>query len=203
MIHTRLFSVRNVFLFATALALALGPRPLLAADQAWQAQGIIDTTRSPCAKLHSVPVRAVTMGEGFWTERMRTNVEKSIPTLLALLEEHGIVDNFRRLSGRKDVPRRGPLYTDSDLYKWMEAAAYVLAYGDHAELRAKLDAAIDDVLAAQEPSGYLNTYFTGERVKLRFTEMHRGHELYCLGHLLQAGIAYYRATGNRKLLDGL
>jgi DUF1680 family protein len=55
--------------------------------------------------------------------------------------------------------------------------------------------------AAQEPSGYLNTNYVGDKVPLRFTEMYRSHELYCLGHMLQAGIAYYRATGNRRLTD--
>ncbi len=171
-------------------------------NQAWKAEGITNTSASPNAKLHSVPIRAVTMGSGIWSDRMRTNVEDSIPTLLALLEEHGVVDNFRRLSGRKNTGRRGPLYTDSDLYKWMEAAAYVLQSGDRPQLRQTLDKLIDDVLAAQEPSGYLDTYFVGDRAKLRFSEMYRSHELYCLGHLLQAGIAYYRATGDRKLLDG-
>lgn len=171
-------------------------------DLAWKSQGIIHTAASPHAKLHSVPIRAVTMGDGFWSARMKTNVEISIPTMLQLLEEHGVVDNFRRLSGRKRVARKGPLYTDSDLYKWMEAVAYVLQSGDRPELHATLDKLIGDVLAAQEPSGYLNTYYVGERAKLRFMEMQRSHELYCLGHLLQAGIACYRATGDRKLLDG-
>jgi hypothetical protein len=167
-----------------------------------KSRGVIDTTKSPHATLHSVPVEAVKMGDGFWTPRMKVNVERSIPTLLDLMEQHGIVDNFRRLSGRKQVERRGPLYTDSDLYKWMEAVAFVLQSGDSPRLRATLDSLIDEVLAAQEPSGYLNTYYVGERESKRFTEQERGHELYCLGHMLQAGIAYYRATGNRKLLDG-
>jgi hypothetical protein len=141
------------------------------------------------------------MGEGFWSARMRVNLERSIPTLVQLLEEHGVVDNFRRLTGRKNAPRRGPLYTDSDVYKWLEAAAFVLQSGDRRELRGQMDRLIDEVVAAQEPSGYLNTYYVDERERLRFSEMQRGHELYCLGHMLQAAIAYYRATGNRKLLD--
>jgi DUF1680 family protein len=168
----------------------------------WKSEGIINTATSPYAKLHSIPIRAVKMGEGFWSSRMRTNVEQSIPSLLQLLEEHGVVDNFRRLAGRKNVARKGPLYTDSDLYKWMEAVAFVLQSGDNPKLRATLDSLIEEVLAAQEPSGYLNTYYVEERKEKRFTEMQRSHELYCLGHMLQAGIAYYRATGNRQLLDG-
>jgi len=164
--------------------------------------GILDVARSPRAKLRNVPVRAVKMGEGFWTARMKVNVEASIPSLLELLEQHGIVDNFRRLSGRKNVPRRGPLYTDSDIYKWMEAAAFVLQSGDDPKLRATFDRLTDEILAAQEPNGYLNTYWVEERKADRFKRMETGHELYCLGHLLQAAIAYYRATGNRRLLEG-
>ena len=174
---------------------------LMLAAQDWRDQGVLHLDRSPHAKLRSVPVRAVRLGEGFWTPRLRVNVERSIPTLLDLLEQHGVVDNFRRLAGRKPVARRGPLFTDSDLYKWMEAAAFVLQSGDRPDLRATLDRLTDEVAAAQEPSGYLNTWYVDERKDKRFTEQQRGHELYCLGHLLQAGIAYYRASGNRKLLE--
>ena len=100
------------------------------------------------------------------------------------------------------MARRGPLYTDSDLYKWMEAVGFALQSHDDPALRATMDRLIDDVLSAQEPSGYLNTYWVEDRKALRFTELVRSHEEYCLGHLLQAGIAYFRATGNRRLLDG-
>jgi len=165
------------------------------------AQGVLHLDESPYARLKSVPVRAVRMGEGFWAPRMRVNVERSIPTMLQLLEEHGVVDNFRRLTGRKQAPRRGPLYTDSDIYKWIEAAAFVLQSEDRPQLRAQIDALVEEIVAAQEPSGYLNTYYVDERAKLRWSEMQRGHELYCLGHMLQAAIAYARAGGSRRLLD--
>jgi DUF1680 family protein len=168
----------------------------------WKQQPILNLEGSPHAKLQGVPVRAVTLGAGFWEQRRKVNVERSIPTLLDLLESNGVVDNFRRLSGRKHVERRGPLYTDSDLYKWMEAVAFVLQSGDDPRLRATVDRLIDEVLAAQEPGGYLNTYYQDDRKDKRWTEMQRGHELYCLGHMLQAAIAYYRAGGGRRLLDG-
>jgi DUF1680 family protein len=174
---------------------------LPAATADWRTGGIVDVSQSPHAKLHGVPIRAVTMGEGFWAGRRAINVEKSIPTMRAELEEHGIVDNFLRLEGKKNVARRGPLYTDSDLYKWMEATAFVLQSGDDPKLRAQFEQYTGIIAAAQEPSGYLNTYWSEERTAKRFTEMHRSHELYCMGHLLQAAIAYYRATGDRKLLD--
>lgn len=184
--------MRVFFLLAAALT-ALG-------QTAWNEQGIVHTRLSPQAKLHSLPVSAVQLGEGFWEQRRETNRKVSIPTLYQELEGHGILDNFRRLSGAKQVARRGPLYTDSDLYKWMEAVAFEIHSG-HREHEALLKRVISEVLAAQEPSGYLNTYYTGERADQRHTNMAHGHELYCLGHLLQAGVAYYRATGERTLLD--
>jgi DUF1680 family protein len=182
--------------------LALLPSAWPAQPEAWRNQGVLHLDRSPHARLRSVPVRAVRIHDGFWARRRQVNVERSIPTLLQLLEENGVVDNFRRISGRKQAPRRGPLYTDSDLYKWMEAVAFVLQSEDRPALRAQFEQLTDEILAAQEPSGYLNTYYVEERKALRFQEMQRGHELYCLGHLLQAAIAYYRATGSRRLLDG-
>ncbi len=186
-----------MLLFTVLAAAGLLP----AAEPDWKSQGVLHVDASPHVRLHSVPVSAVRLGDGLWADRLRATVDHSIPSLLELLEKNGIVDNFRRLSGRTQAPRRGPLYTDSDLYKWMEAAAFVLQSGDRPELRATLDRLTDEIIAAQEPSGYLNTYYVEDRVRLRFSEQQRGHELYCLGHLLQAGIAYYRATGNRKLLD--
>ena len=117
------------------------------------------------------------------------------------LEKHGTLDNFRRLADKSNAARLGPLYTDSDIYKWLEAAAFFLASGDNPDLHRKVDIAIEVIGAAQEPSGYLNTYYVGEREKLRLTEMFRSHELYCLGHLLQAAIAIQRANGDRRLLD--
>jgi uncharacterized protein len=172
----------------------------------WKKQGVIYLDNSLNARLHPVPVSAVHLGDGFWSARRNVTVERSLPALLQLLEEHGIVDNFRRLSGRKNVPRKGPLYTDSDLYKWIEAASWAIASNetsdfDKQKLRGEIQSLTSDIVAAQEPSGYLNTYYVGDKARLRFTELTRSHEGYCLGHLIQAAIAYYRATGSRALLD--
>src|SRR5579871_6889751 len=101
----------RIFLIACAMP------ALLAAAQAsdWRSQGVVDDTHSPYAKLHGVPVRAVKMGDGFWEARRRVNVQKSIPSMLTELEQHGVIDNFLRLEGKTSAPRRGPLYTDSDI----------------------------------------------------------------------------------------
>jgi DUF1680 family protein len=165
------------------------------------AQPVIDTSKSPKATLHGVPVSAVKMERGFWSPRMQAVSEVSLPTLLQLFEEKGWLDNFRRISGKKDVARRGPLYTDSDVYKWLEAVAFALQSGDNAGLRKSAEAVIEDVAAAQEPSGYINTFYSKENLAQRHKNMRHGHELYCLGHLIQAGIAWQRATGDSKLLN--
>src|SRR6516225_2699854 len=86
-----------------------------------------------------------------------------------------------------------PCFTDSDTYKWIEAVGLFLQSGHQPQLRAQADAYIDDIVAVQEPSGYLNTYWVGDRAKERLLPetMDTGHELYCLGHMIQAAIAYY------------
>jgi uncharacterized protein len=173
------------------------------ADEPWRNQGVIYLDKSPYAKLHTVPVHAVTINDGFWAQRRRVALETSIPTAQQLLEANGYVDNFRRVSKGKDVPRKGPVFTDSDTYKWIEAVGFFLQSSPQPKLRAQADAYIDEIVAVQEPSGYLNTYWVGDRAKERLLPetMDWGHELYCLGHMLQGAIAYYRSTGETKLLD--
>ena len=169
----------------------------------WRDEGVLDLTKSPHAKLRNVPVHAVTILQGFWDQRRETNLHNSIPTLEKLLEVNGRMDNFRRLSGKSTAPQRGPVYSDSDVYKWLEAVGFALQSGNQPDLLALADKIIADVMAAQEPSGYLGTYYVGDRASRRMLpDIQRGgHELYDIGHLLQGAIAYYRATGDRRLLD--
>lgn len=174
-----------------------------AGTDAWRAQGVINLNSSPDAKLKTVPVHAVTIEHGFWGTRRQVALEKSIPSIRKLLEANGYIDNFRRLAEGKKVNRKGPVFTDTDLYKWLEAVAYFLQSGNHPQLRAEADAYINLIVKVQQPNGYLNTYWVGDKAKDRLTpeSMDWGHELYCLGHMSQAAVAYYRATGDRKLLD--
>ncbi|HZR64743.1 MAG TPA: beta-L-arabinofuranosidase domain-containing protein [Terriglobales bacterium] len=170
---------------------------------AWQDQGVINTPNSPFAKLHSVPVRAVTIEEGFWSKRRATNVERSIPTMREELEEHGRMDNFRRLVGKSSEPQKGPYFSDSDIYKWIDAVGWALQSDSLPELRRKTESMIREVVAVQEPDGYLNTYYQNDRVSLRMSQHDQevGHEMYCLGHMIQGSIGYYRATGDATLMD--
>ena len=206
---------RRKFVASTVSAAAISSRPAGGAfarilepsgaldSPTWKDQGILNLTKSPYAKLRNVPVRAVTVTSGFWAQRRETNVNRSIPSMEKLLEANGRMDNFLRLAGKSDAPQRGPVYSDSDVYKWTEAVGFVVQSGDRPNLRALSNKIIADVASAQEPSGYLGTYYVRERASQRMTpEVQRwGHELYDIGHLLQGAIAYYRATGDRRLLD--
>ena len=169
----------------------------------WRDRGVIDLNRSRYAKLHTVPVRAVTLHDGFWQDRRKANVSQSIPTMHALLEEHGRMDNFRRLCGKSSVAQRGRYYSDSDVYKWTEAASFAEQSGDTELFQERIDVIADLVRSVQEPSGYLNTYYVDDRVNLRMTQQAQmvGHELYNIGHLIQGAVAQYRATGDERLLD--
>ena len=169
----------------------------------WKNEGVLFLDKSPYAKLHNVPVQAVTITEGFWGVRRETNVEKSIPSMERLLEANGRMNNYLRLAGQSEVSQHGPVYSDSDVYKWIEAVGFALQSGDRPQLHALANRIIEEVVAVQEPSGYLNTYYVGDRAKDRMEpEVQRtGHELYNLGHMIQGAIAFYRATGDRTLLD--
>jgi uncharacterized protein len=178
--------------------------PVALSDAAgWKDQGIENLARSPHAKLRNIPVRAVTITSGFWAQRREVNVARSIPTMHDLMESNGRMNNFRRLAGKSNVAQSGPLFSDSDVYKWIDAVGFVLQSGDRPEVRASAEKIIEEVVAVQEPSGYLNTYYQDDRKSLRMLPQTQttGHELYCIGHMVQAGITYYRATGDRKLLD--
>jgi uncharacterized protein len=175
------------------------PAPL---DPDWGTAGVIATRHSPYAKLKSVPVQAVTIEHGFWSKRRATNVSSSIPSMRQELLDHGRMDNFLRLAGKSQASQRGPVYSDSDIYKWIEAAGFVLQTSPSPELRGQIDAMIRDVVAVQEPSGYLNTYYVDDHKsdRMLWKTQTTGHELYNIGHLLQGAIAYYRATGDPTLL---
>ncbi|MBO5256669.1 MAG: glycoside hydrolase family 127 protein, partial [Clostridia bacterium] len=116
------------------------------------------------------------------------------------------IDNFRNAAellrtGEKTGDFYGMVFQDSDVAKWLEAAAYSLVVRPDAELEARIDELCDLIAAAQEEDGYLNTFFTLKRPDKKFTNLLEAHELYCAGHMMEAAVGLYEATGNRKLLD--
>jgi len=183
--------------------LAISPQQASVDNPGFKDQAVENLVKSPHAKLRNIPVHAVTIQSGFWSPRREINVSKSIPSMHDLLEAHGRMDNFRRLVGKSNAEQHGPVFSDSDVYKWTEAVGFALQSGDLPDLRAKAEQAINEVVAVQEPSGYLNTYYVDDHKPLRMQTQTQttGHELYNIGHMLQGAIAYYRATSDRKLLD--
>lgn len=161
---------------------------------------VVETTRSPFARLHPVSVTGVRLRDAFWEPRRRINRTETLTQQLDQCEATGRLDNFRRAAGLLDVPFQGRYFNDSDVYKWVEAAAWSLATDPDPALAARLNGVIETIAAAQEADGYLNTYFTFGRAAERWTDLRILHELYCAGHLIQAAVAHHRATGSDTLL---
>ena len=113
----------------------------------------------------------------------------------------GAIANLRIAAGRAEGAFTGFLFQDSDVYKWLEAVAYILMKEDAPELRAHADEAVELIAAAQMDDGYLDTYFQLNGIERRFKRLSQSHELYVMGHYIEAGIAYWQATENRLALE--
>ena len=111
------------------------------------------------------------------------------------------IENFRIAAGLSSGTYYGMPFQDSDLYKWLEAAAYAVEITRDPSLEQKADEVCDLIAKAQCADGYLNTYYTLREPAHRFTNLQQGHELYCAGHFFEAAVAYFRATGKRSILE--
>ncbi|MBR2824648.1 MAG: glycoside hydrolase family 127 protein, partial [Clostridia bacterium] len=111
------------------------------------------------------------------------------------------VRNFRIAAGLESGTHEGFVFQDSDLYKWIEGAAYSLSWHPDPELEKKIDSAVSLIAAAQQPDGYLDTYYIIGGLENRWTNLRDHHELYCAGHLIEAAVAYFQITGKRALLE--
>ncbi|OCT15490.1 hypothetical protein A8709_15555 [Paenibacillus pectinilyticus] len=111
------------------------------------------------------------------------------------------IRNFRIAAGLEEGEFGGFIFQDSDLAKWLEAVGYSLAATPNPALEEMADDIIDVIGKAQHKNGYINTYFTLKEPGKTWTNLYEAHELYCAGHMMEAAVAYYDATGKRKLLD--
>ena len=149
----------------------------------------------------------VQINAGFWQSRLFTNQEVTIPYDFQKCEETGRIDNFAIAGGLKEGEFQWKRYNDSDVFKVIEGAAYSLTIQPDPELDAYLDTLIMKIAAAQEDDGYLYTTRTinPENPKdarpERWSDLYRDHELYNVGHMYEAAVAHYQATGKRSLLD--
>lgn len=116
-------------------------------------------------------------------------------------EKSGCIHNFRIAAGEEEGEFVGMVFQDSDLGKWLEAVAYSLTTHPDKKLEAIADDVIDLMARAQRPDGYMDTYFIIKEPHNRWKCLRDCHELYCAGHILEAAVAYYKATGKRRFLD--
>ncbi len=111
------------------------------------------------------------------------------------------VANLKIAAGEMEGHHYGFPFQDTDVYKWLEAAAYSFSYHPNDDLKTITDNLIDLIAKAQDDDGYLSTYFQIDAPERKFKRLQQSHELYTMGHYIEAGVAYYQATGNQKALD--
>ena len=155
-----------------------------------------------------VPCKKTELKGGLLADRAAVVREKMIPyqwkalnDLLPDGEPSHAIENLRIAAGEKTGEFKGMVFQDSDVAKWLEAVAYSLATHPDPQLEATADEVIDLVTRAQQPDGYLNSYYTIVDPENRWTNLAENHELYCAGHFIEAAVAYYEATGKDKLLQ--
>ncbi len=167
---------------------------------------VVDTSHSPFARHRSIPIGNVRLADPFLAPRIRINRELTIPSQFDHLVTTNRFRNFERVAGTFDGPFDGMYFNDSDVYKWLEAAVSTIAAGDGGtdvsddDLYRLIDLALGHIESAQDANGYLNTYFSVDRVGERWSNLQEKHELYCGGHMIQAAIAHHRATGSQRFL---
>jgi uncharacterized protein len=164
------------------------------------------TTATPVAptrgRLRPLGMDEVRITGGFWGRRQHVNARATLEHIGHWLEREGWIANFDLAAdGRLPAGRRGREFADSEVYKYLEAMAWEIGRGGDTDLEERFRAVVARVAAAQEPDGYLNTMFGREGQGARWSDLEWGHELYCIGHLLQAAVA--RARTRPGADDGL
>ncbi|RED34922.1 glycoside hydrolase family 127 protein [Paenibacillus sp. VMFN-D1] len=147
-----------------------------------------------------VPFTQVKIQDELWRQRLEVCKQVTLRTCLDKCESTGRISNFAKAAGLMEGEFEGIYFNDSDVYKVLEGAAYLLMADRDPELEAEIDRIIGLIAAAQEPDGYLTTYYTLEAPDQKWTDMEK-HEMYNGGHLIEAAVAYHAATGKRTLLD--
>ncbi|MCG8514742.1 MAG: glycoside hydrolase family 127 protein [Halanaerobiales bacterium] len=161
-------------------------------------------------QVKSMAIANIKFKKGFWYDRIELIRKTVIPGQWKALndqipeaEASHAIENFRIAAGEIKADFYGRVFQDSDVAKWLEAVSYSLAAQADPELEKLADQVIDLIVRAQQADGYLNTYFTIAEPDQRWKNVRDLHELYCAGHLIEAAVAYYQATGKQKLLDAV
>ncbi len=159
-------------------------------------------------KLELLPLKDIHLDDPFWNKYTRLVTKQIIPYQWETLndrvpdaEPSHCISNFQVAAGLKEGTFEGAVFQDTDVAKWLEAVAYSLSYEPDSSLEKTADEVIDLIGKAQQPDGYINTYFTILAPEHRWSNLREGHELYTAGHLLEAAVAYYKVTGKDKFLN--
>ena len=159
-----------------------------------------DIKEQPLKMIEQIDFSHVKINDNFWSPRLSKHVSATLPVCIDQIENQtGRIRNFEN-AAKGEGEHSGIFFDDSDVYKALEGMAYSLINNPDSELEKKADEWIDKFAAAQQPDGYINTFYTLTGLDKRWTNMDK-HEMYCAGHMIEAGVAYYQATGKRKLLD--
>lgn len=158
--------------------------------------------------VHSPSLGSIRIKDDLFGHYVRLAAEKILPYQWKVLndaaadvEPSHCVEHFRIAAGEMKGVHYGPVFCDTDAYKWLEAVAYCIESGSAGEFEIIADKLIELIGRAQQPDGYLNTWYTVVCPEKKWTNLAEGHELYCAGHLIEAAAAYYNATGKEKLLN--
>lgn len=147
-----------------------------------------------------LPFGRVKITDPFWSGYFDRLVEVTLPHEFNEIVGTGRLANLERAADRETGGFQGIYFNDSDVYKWLEAVGYALALRPNAALKQMADRSIQAIEKAQEPDGYLNTYFQLEHPEQKWKNLGAMHEMYCGGHLIEAGVAWHEALGDDRLL---
>ncbi|MCQ2485319.1 MAG: glycoside hydrolase family 127 protein [Clostridia bacterium] len=148
--------------------------------------------------INSVPFSKVIIGDGFWKDRQKLNHDVTIHAVRDRFTDTGRFEAFK-FNWEEGKPNKPHFFWDSDVAKWLESVAYIIEKEPDALLESQVDEVVDLIEKNQGEDGYFNIYFTVCEPDKRFSNRD-WHELYCAGHLTEAAVAYYNATGKDKFL---
>ncbi len=158
-------------------------------------------------KVREIGSRSVKITDAFWSKIQQKVIDVVIPFQEKVLndeipnvEKSHAIENFRIAAGLSEGEFYGMVFQDSDVATWLEGVAYSLIVKPDEALETRADEIIGIIEKAQQPDGYLDTYFIIKEPEHRWQNLHECHELYCAGHMMEAAAAYYEATGKDKLL---
>ena len=163
----------------------------------------MNNIKRPFNKLIQIPFQQAIIDDIFWSNWQEINRKVVIHHQFTQLEKANNINNFRVATRLRDGIHRGEFYYDSEVYKWLEAACYILTQFEDDKLKVNVNEIIELILKSQLNDGYINTFYSINFIEKCFSNTTFMHELYCAGHLIQAAIAHFNATGSRILLEAV